>query len=47
MDLIIRRDPPRVIVIEAIKLLESGMGTNSCDSIWVQLRPAGTAAGTR
>jgi len=38
VDLIIRRAPQRVIVIEAIKLLESGMG-KSCDSIWVSYAP--------
>ena len=38
IDWMIRRSPKKVIVIEAIKLLEAGLGKN-CDSIWVVTAP--------
>ena len=38
VDLIVTRSTQPVVVIEAIKLLESGMGKN-CDSIWVSYAP--------
>lgn len=38
MDILVRRASQRVIVIEAIKLLESGL-RNLCDSIWVTDAP--------
>ena len=38
VDMIIRRAPQAVIVIEAIKLLESNIGP-ACDSIWVTVAP--------
>ncbi len=39
IDLLVRRAPQRVIVIEAIKLLESGLAER-CDSIWVTHAPS-------
>lgn len=33
-----RRQPPRVVVIEAIKLLEGGLG-RLCDAVWVVIAP--------
>lgn len=39
VDLIIRRAPQPVVVIEAIKLFESNLG-KSCDSLWVVYAPA-------
>ncbi|HEX6270902.1 MAG TPA: dephospho-CoA kinase [Anaerolineales bacterium] len=38
IDILVKRASQRVIVIEAIKLLESGLG-NLCDSIWVTDAP--------
>lgn len=38
IDWMIRRSPKQVIVIEAIKLLEAGLGKD-CDSIWVVTAP--------
>ncbi len=38
VDILIRHSKQKVIVIEAIKLLESGMA-NKCDSIWVTYAP--------
>ena len=38
LDILIRRAPHNVVVVEAIKLLESGLGTR-CDSIWVTYAP--------
>lgn len=37
-DILVRRSPHPVVVIEAIKLLEAGMG-KTCDSIWVTYAP--------
>jgi dephospho-CoA kinase len=34
VDMLVRRAPHRVVVVEAIKLLESGLG-KPCDAIWV------------
>lgn len=39
IDILIRRSPHRVIVVEAIKLVESGLASNS-DSLWVTYSPA-------
>lgn len=39
VDILIRRSKQRVVVIEAIKLLEAGLGSR-CDSIWVTYAPA-------
>jgi len=38
VDILIRRSQQKIIVVEAIKLLESGMA-NKCDSIWVTYAP--------
>jgi dephospho-CoA kinase len=38
VDILIRRSQQKVIVVEAIKLLESGMA-DKCDSIWVTYAP--------
>jgi dephospho-CoA kinase len=38
VDLLVRRSTHRVVVVEAIKLLESGLG-GACDSIWVTVAP--------
>jgi len=38
IDILVRRSKQKVIVIEAIKLLESGLG-GLCDSIWVTYSP--------
>lgn len=38
IDFLIKRAPQKVIVIEAIKLLEAGLG-EKCDSIWVSYSP--------
>lgn len=38
IDLLVRRSKQKVIVVEAIKLLESGLDTN-CDAIWVTYAP--------
>lgn len=39
IDWMVRRSPKKVVVIEAIKLLEAGLGKN-CDSIWVVTAPS-------
>lgn len=39
IDVIIRRASQKVVVVEAIKLLEAGIGKD-CDSIWVSYTPA-------
>jgi len=38
IDFLVKRAPQKVIVIEAIKLLEAGLG-EKCDSIWVSYAP--------
>ncbi|HZD56814.1 MAG TPA: dephospho-CoA kinase [Anaerolineales bacterium] len=38
VDLLMRRSVHKVVVVEAIKLLESGLGA-ACDSIWVTVAP--------
>ncbi|HEX6305814.1 MAG TPA: dephospho-CoA kinase [Anaerolineales bacterium] len=38
VDLLVRRSKHKVVVVEAIKLLESGLG-DACDSIWVTVAP--------
>lgn len=38
VDLLVRRSTHKVVVVEAIKLLESGLGA-ACDSIWVTVAP--------
>jgi dephospho-CoA kinase len=38
VDLLVRRSRHKVVVVEAIKLLESGLGA-ACDSIWVTVAP--------
>ena len=38
VDLLMRRSKHKVVVVEAIKLLESGLGA-ACDSIWVTVAP--------
>lgn len=38
VDLLIRRANPRVVVIEAIKILEGGLG-KACDTIWTTYAP--------
>jgi dephospho-CoA kinase len=38
VEILIRRSKQKIIVVEAIKLLESGM-TDKCDSIWVTYAP--------
>jgi dephospho-CoA kinase len=38
VDLLVRRSKHKVVVVEAIKLLESGLG-RACDSIWVTVAP--------
>jgi dephospho-CoA kinase len=38
LDILIRRSPQNVVVVEAIKLLEAGLG-EKCDSIWVTYTP--------
>jgi dephospho-CoA kinase len=38
VDLLVRRSRHKVVVVEAIKLLESGLG-GSCDTIWVTVAP--------
>ena len=39
VDILIRRSKQQVVVLEAIKLLEAGLGAR-CDSIWVAYAPA-------
>ncbi len=41
IDILIRRSTQKVIVVEAIKLLEAGLGRN-CDSIWAVYAPPDT-----